>query len=401
MAVSPSGNIFVGWIDLWDASGQFMSKSNNQGTKFSTPFRIEGPNQDFSFFLDLTVGKDANAYLIYFSGYKIYLFSTLAVQQFSLNSGWNWISLRVNPTSPQIESVFQNVGTKLEKVLAETAAYIPSIPAQFQNLKTIEPGKMYMVYLNQPSVLNVEGKIVPPTTPLSFHQGYNWVGFLPPVDMKLEDALSSVNGKYQRVINETEAYSSQLPAESTLTTLRQGQGYGVYFNQAVTLSYPPYSSQAPGGVSSTDCPAGRNSSFTNVYGYVNRAINLKANTTTRLQAVDSKGNIYGCSEPLVNNKAKIFRIYGQETLGNKTLPGFKENDKILIRVVDSKARIPYTYDPRITYKSDLDFHSIGVEPTPTAIPTPKPLPTKKIPTPTPFKKIKPVFIIPTVRPRYQ
>jgi len=99
-------------------------------------------------------------------------------QQISLSSGWNFISLQIEPNVPDIENVLS--GLDVESVWYYDAiramngmdpwlCHKPDNPAFLNNLHEIHARKAYWIEMHSPGALNIEGQM--PTTSISQYRG--------------------------------------------------------------------------------------------------------------------------------------------------------------------------------------------------------------------------------------
>ncbi|MCB0031612.1 MAG: hypothetical protein KDE28_27060, partial [Anaerolineales bacterium] len=157
-----------------------------------------------------------------------------------LSPGWNWLSLNLEPPTPLVAQVYDSINGRYDRVLGESGIYDTSLPPVFNSLTEIHGGLGYMIRITETASVNllVEGVSLPVTTPIPLHQGWNWVGYVPTQTLPIETALQSIAGQYQLVLGQDGTYDPDLPAFSTLQEMSPGNGYMIYANAAITLTYP-------------------------------------------------------------------------------------------------------------------------------------------------------------------
>jgi hypothetical protein len=152
----------------------------------------------------------------------------------SLKSGWNLISLPLQPEAKTVETVLSGIAGKYEAIYAyngSTGLYQSYTPGEAGNdLTSLEAGRGYWIYITAASDLIVKGTAS--TSAITLNEGWNLAGFNSITSKPVATAVQSVEGKIDAVYSfDTAAnqYLEYIPGEtSTLTNLVPGQGYWIY-----------------------------------------------------------------------------------------------------------------------------------------------------------------------------
>ena len=159
-----------------------------------------------------------------------------------LSSGWNLISLPLQPFNTAIASVLSGIKGSCEVVWAYPdqtwKVYDPNDP-DGTTLTTMEAGKGYWLKMTAPKTLSVSGTAPPSSLPLA--QGWNLVGYDGASCTASSTPLSSIGSALQV----SWGYGAQgwqfydptaTAKENTLTNLCPGAGYWVEVNGTAAWS---------------------------------------------------------------------------------------------------------------------------------------------------------------------
>ncbi|MDZ7291387.1 MAG: choice-of-anchor D domain-containing protein [candidate division KSB1 bacterium] len=151
--------------------------------------------------------------------------------------GWNMISINVTPADPNIAVVMASIASKL--VIVKNSAgktYIPTYG--INDIGNMQFDNGYQAYVSDAIALNVCGKPVEPTKPISLAMGWSIISYLPAVPIDITTALAGISSKL--VIAKNNAGQTYIPAYgiNDIGKMYPGQGYQVYLNAAATLTYP-------------------------------------------------------------------------------------------------------------------------------------------------------------------
>ncbi len=155
--------------------------------------------------------------------------------QVNLVSGWNLISLPIDPSNKSITSVLNSIDGKYLSVWAYGQSgwerYIVGAPGN--TLATMEPGRGYWVNMTQSATLTVTGsenfdKAV------NLKKGWNLVGYNSLTQRTREEALLSIEGLYYSVwtyINGQWVRYITSASGNTLTNMEPWRGYWINTSQ--------------------------------------------------------------------------------------------------------------------------------------------------------------------------
>ncbi len=159
-------------------------------------------------------------------------------QQVHLDEGWNLVSLNVHPDDSSFVSIFGEAAGQISMVKDEDGdVYVPS--EGIEQISTWRDGKGYRIQAEEATTLDVTGtKIFPEARPIVLEPGGNVVPYLSSTAQPVETALISVEESLLAVEDESGNRYNPSGGASSLDSLRPGQGYKVYVEQADTLVYP-------------------------------------------------------------------------------------------------------------------------------------------------------------------
>jgi photosystem II stability/assembly factor-like uncharacterized protein len=157
-----------------------------------------------------------------------------------LSTGWNMISSNVEPNSPSMETVFNEITNDI--LIAknnEGKIYVP----QF-NINTIGNWDIiegYQVYSISDVNLIMNGtEIIPENIPMNLNQGWNMIAYLRNNPQNIETALADLSNSGDLLIaknNEGKIYVPQFNI-NTIGDMIPGQGYQIYLINSVVFTYP-------------------------------------------------------------------------------------------------------------------------------------------------------------------
>jgi hypothetical protein len=158
----------------------------------------------------------------------------------SLSSGWNLISLPVQPADTSTAAVLSSINGRYGAVYAYdsgSGSYRQYIPGESgNNLTQMEAGRGYWVYMTEGGTLRVRGNAA--TGAISLVEGWNLVGFNSRESQSASSALSSIESRILAVYGfDTSAnrYREYLPGTGgDLSTLDPGRGYWIYATENVS-----------------------------------------------------------------------------------------------------------------------------------------------------------------------
>jgi len=220
---------------LWRKAVFNLSDARFANSQSGADFRIESMGDGNEYIQMVDVAKGAG----------------LPGDSIALRAGWNLISFNVEPMSggapisgvAQVLSSIDGLYSAVQGYDQGAQSYYPELPAEFNDLQELDPYHGYWIKMDQAATLQIVGVPIGATTPLTLHEGWNLVSYLPDEEMAAAEALASIAGKYTAVQGFHDggavSYYTDLPPEfNDLQCLRPGHGYWIKASQAVTLTYP-------------------------------------------------------------------------------------------------------------------------------------------------------------------
>ncbi len=166
--------------------------------------------------------------------------ATSITQSRSLQQGWSWISLNVQPTELSMDSVMAGLSNLEIAVDGAGDFYVPNLINRIGDYNNLDA---YKIYLNAPDQLSVTGTPVSAATPIPLSTGWNFVSYLPASAMDAASALASVLSEL--AIAKDGAGDFFVPnVINFMGNMSPGEGYKLYTNSNATLIYPQGSSTA-------------------------------------------------------------------------------------------------------------------------------------------------------------
>ncbi len=168
-------------------------------------------------------------------------------QTVNLENGWKWVSGYVE--------FDENTLSELENAINASSVSVATLKSQNgvrfyedgnwygNSLTALENEKMYMIQLDQNLAVTLTGPVVNPEEhPVTLSKGWNWIGFMSPTPMSLENALSNLTPNEGDVIKGQNGFATYSGTSWTgsLKILEPGRGYMYQNNgdEALTLIYP-------------------------------------------------------------------------------------------------------------------------------------------------------------------
>jgi hypothetical protein len=175
----------------------------------------------------------ANAYMI------LNRFDVSGISQVTLNfeQGWNMFSLNINPLDPSIETIMNPIVDDILIVKNNDGeTYIPRYG--INDIGNINYLEGYQIYLKQESILDIQGQLVDPATPISLPTGWSLISYLPQSPINAATALATIES--QLLIAKNNGGETYIPRYgiNDIGNMQPGQGYQVCLTAAGTLTYP-------------------------------------------------------------------------------------------------------------------------------------------------------------------
>ena len=73
-----------------------------------------------------------------------------------LHTGWNWVGYLPQASMP-VTQALASIEGKYTRVIGDDGSFVTSLPPSFNTLKTMEPGKGYLIYMTEASTLTYPG----------------------------------------------------------------------------------------------------------------------------------------------------------------------------------------------------------------------------------------------------
>lgn len=173
--------------------------------------------------------------------YRVQMTDRMELQK-NLAKGWNWISSNLSDAKYQTAKgflfpVWDNVEemdgaySELENDGGELSGTLTNLAAQ----------ESYKLKLSQSSSGTWAGiAFQPETKPITLHNGWNWIGYLPVNEKSLSDALSGLSPSENDIIKGLDDFAifSGGMWRGTLTTMQPGEGYMYYCQSDKQFTYP-------------------------------------------------------------------------------------------------------------------------------------------------------------------
>jgi len=160
----------------------------------------------------------------------------------SLNSGWNLISLNVDPPNTVIGEVLGTVSTGCNSVWGFNngwKAFYPASPG-YSDLDSMEAGWGYWLNMSVAAPLTVSGPAS--SDPVFLVEGWNLVGYNSAISLPIAEAIGSIATYCESVWAYKDgvwkAYYPLYPQYSDLDVMAPHYGYWIKTNQACTWTLP-------------------------------------------------------------------------------------------------------------------------------------------------------------------
>lgn len=164
-------------------------------------------------------------------------------QQIPLDTGWNWISYYLEPENPAISEVFGSISSNIFQVKSQTqsATYYAGLNSWVGNLLSVENGKGYLVYMNQPEPdYSLHGVPIALDTPIPLDENWNWVAYYPRSILGLDASMLSVISNVNQVKNQNQTAQYINPPGAwvgDLLYMQPSVGYKIKMNAPDVLVY--------------------------------------------------------------------------------------------------------------------------------------------------------------------
>ena len=207
----------------------------------------------------------------------IFTKSDLIEQPLYLRTGWNWLSLGVEPGDAQTCDVFKDFTSwQVRLKNHDSGMYYCNGSYWADPLDEVHANKMYKMMLtpiagskDMPQPLNVVGRQVKlADTPVTLEHDWNWMPYTPTVTMTIGEALAGANPQVGDQVKSQTAFAYYGPYgwEGNLLALESGKGYLYQSKDTLTKTfvYPTVatSSARRNAAAAATTPAVRAAGFT-------------------------------------------------------------------------------------------------------------------------------------------
>ena len=193
-------------------------------------------------------------------GDPLLFFTTNEIEQVvCIDKGWQWRSLYVTPTQPDLKSLLAPVAGNLTYIKTRDSFSTYNEAGNSWsggNFNMLQPGGMYKMYAAKEASFPVIGlgvDLKQHNVPIM--RGWNWIGFASPVGMTVADAFALLSPEDGDIVKNQFDFAiyDGYAWEGTLQALVPGEGYIYYSDYAGTkqLAYPSsdYQRKAPAKLS--------------------------------------------------------------------------------------------------------------------------------------------------------
>lgn len=193
-------------------------------------------------------------------GDPLLFFTTNEIEQVvCIDKGWQWRSLYVTPTQPDLRSLLAPVAGNLTYIKTRDSFSTYNEAGNSWsggNFNMLQPGGMYKMYAAKEASFPVIGlgvDLKQHNVPIM--RGWNWIGFASPVGMTVADAFALLSPEDGDIVKNQFDFAiyDGYAWEGTLQALVPGEGYIYYSDYAGTkqLAYPSsdYQRKAPAKLS--------------------------------------------------------------------------------------------------------------------------------------------------------
>ena len=231
----------------------------------------------------------------------------MRVRQLALSEGWNWVSL--NLASPQLPDVNATLSdgqwTAADEVKNQHGTmswserrgqWVGASSLEFDNVG------LFLLHSSVPQLLSISGiEADARQTPVGIHGGWNYVGFLPQVNMTLTEALAdyaSLSGDVVKSASQFAVYSNRHGWVGNLQQLRPGEGYMLHrqADAADTVSFRYPSTRGTRAAMQLRTLSAGNTPWQQTASVVARLEGFTLTDGQRLVALGADGRVHGTAE---------------------------------------------------------------------------------------------------------
>ncbi|MBO4850991.1 MAG: T9SS type A sorting domain-containing protein [Prevotella sp.] len=161
----------------------------------------------------------------------------------NLKSGWNWFSSNLADTEWQDARRFlQPITESTDRLVGMTDELINDpVYGLTGGLDNITPTNGYKLHVTEDVNHTWEGTAASPSaTPVTLHEGWNWIGYVPMGERTVADALQLLQPTENDIIKGVDDFATFSNGKwtGTLTALRPGEGFLYYSGKGGSFAYP-------------------------------------------------------------------------------------------------------------------------------------------------------------------
>ena len=163
-------------------------------------------------------------------------------QTLSLQSGWNWVSFYLLPSSHMVGDVLGTAGFTANDIIqtdGDSARFTGDhwVMGDF----SVGFGKMYQIYVDKAVTVEISGNASGQST-VPLRSGWNWIGNPTTASVLLADLVHSggwtSGDRIQTAGGDAAFYTANAKWLPTDFTVKSGKGYQIYSANAGTLTFP-------------------------------------------------------------------------------------------------------------------------------------------------------------------
>jgi hypothetical protein len=168
-----------------------------------------------------------------------------------LVSGWNLISIPLEPADPAPAEVLNSISGYYDQVFAYEGCtpedpwlkYIPGGPDPFNTLTSMDVRHGYWINITSPVTMSVSGSL-PFSTSMDLCTGWNLIGYASWTERPITEVLAGIDGKYSLVFAYDASDSSDPwkkydpnapPPTNDLDNMKPWSGYWINMTESTTL----------------------------------------------------------------------------------------------------------------------------------------------------------------------
>lgn len=160
----------------------------------------------------------------------------------NLTEGWSWISVNTNDSGVKDPNLFfESALNNIKQIIGKNSELTNTGNKLEGNLSTIEP-TTYKIKSNSDCEIIINANVLEPEEfPINLKTGWNWIPYIPVVNLNIDDAFDNFTPSENDVIKSHTQFSiySNGKWNGTLKALAPNKGYLYYSNNPTILHYSP------------------------------------------------------------------------------------------------------------------------------------------------------------------